>query len=53
MNRKRPKEEILRKSKANGWFILWLDSRVEKQFVNTLGREIIESLGYGRDSRKW
>jgi len=48
LNLERPKEEILREFKAKGWFLLGLDSTVRKEFVNTLGSEIIESLGHGK-----
>ena len=46
MNIRRPKEEILKKSKAKGWILLGLDYRVEKQLGNTLVIEIIESFGH-------
>jgi hypothetical protein len=46
LNLERPKEEILRKFKAKVWSLLGLYSRVRKQFVNTLGSEISESLGH-------
>jgi len=46
MNLGRPKEDNLRNSKGKGWFLLGLDSRVRKQFVNTLRIKIIESLGH-------
>jgi len=48
LNLERPKKEILRKFKAKVWFLLGLYSRVGKQFANTLGSEIIESLGHGK-----
>lgn len=53
MNLGRPKEDNHRNSKAKGWFILGLDSRVRKQFVNTLCNKIIESLGHMKNWGKW